>query len=652
MARGPTEKMIAAMLVVLFVVSAQTSTVMHHVAVEVKAEPPVDWLELARSAWNYFQPGVGLSRLGLNYASMSWHYLTDWDLGCYISAIIDAEALGLVDKEGTMGSDARIRKVLNFLATRPLHPSGVPYGVYDADTGEPGTTSPSNPSDAGRLLIALYRLKQHRPEFSNYIDYVVERNGLLKFAGGVPNNGFYSYYYAHGYYLWGARTRQVNDALNMLSTLRSNQVVDAYGVKLPFVEITMEPILHSIFELSLPGDFFYWANLTLQAQINRYKATGKLTAFTEGNLAVPPYYIYEWIVDIYTGKTFTLWSPSLGHTSLTPVVFTKAAIGMHAIWENEYTSLLLNYVMKAKTPNGFYEGVDENGNIIYIMTDKTNSLIINAARYALEKAKPPSLVVQATLETFPGESMTLPVLVNHSLSLPVHLNVSSGIEGLTLSLQNSSGKTPLKTNLTITVYNMIRPGSYQVIILATSPFAKPVNRTLTVIVKPPGYTLKMKALNACGEPAPNVTIVLGDFKGLTARDGTLTFRHLNGTYMLYAFLGRVQVADPTTITISSDTELTLKLKLYKVLIDAKTTKGTPAEGIILRAFVDDQFLSYAKTNSSGLAVLKNIPPGNITVKAYSSDGKIELGSWSITVRGDVDVVDPEIVVPEIGKIEA
>jgi hypothetical protein len=27
----------------------------------VKAEPEVDGLELARTAWNYFQPGVGLS---------------------------------------------------------------------------------------------------------------------------------------------------------------------------------------------------------------------------------------------------------------------------------------------------------------------------------------------------------------------------------------------------------------------------------------------------------------------------------------------------------------------------------------------------------------------------------------------------------------
>jgi hypothetical protein len=53
-----------------------------------------------------------------------------------------------------------------------------------------------------------------------------------------------------------------------------------------------------------------------------------------------------------------------------------------------------------------------------------------------------------------------------------------------------------------------------------------------------------------------------------------------------------------------------------------------------------------------MAILKNIPPGNITINAYTSDGKIELGTWSITVRGDIDVVDPEIVVPEIRKIEA
>lgn len=645
-------KILLPILILLVLFAVPSNIFMNHVTIEVKAEPEVDWLELARIAWKYFQPGVGLSSRGLNYASISWHFLTDWDLGCYVSALVDADILGLVPREGPMGMDDRIRRVLNFLATRPLHPSGVPYGVYNADTGEPGTDGPSNPSDAGRLLVALYRLKMHRPDFGNYIDFVVERNGFRNFAVSVPNNGFYSYFYSHGYYLWGVRTKQVADALGLLRTIRSRGMVDAYGVKLPFVEITMEPILHSVFELELPEEYFYWANLTLQAQINRYKATGKPTAFTEGGLTVPPYYIYEWIVDIYSGGTFTVWNPGISGVSITPVVYTKAAIGMHAIWDNNYTLMLVNYVMKTKTPNGFYEGVDENGNMIYLMTDKTNSIIINAARYALAKSRPLTISAPGPIEIYPGESTRLSIYITHSLPLPVQINIASPLPGINVSAEPTIGTTPLNVTLSLQVANNTRPGTYTLIIKAKSVLVSPAKINLTIIVKEPGYTLKIKALDACGEPAPNVTIILGDLKGVTSKEGTVTFSHVNGTYMLSAMLGDIPVSDSQLVTVTSDTQISLKLKIYKVLINAKTVKGTPAENIIIKAYAGNQYLSTARTNSSGMAILKNIPLGNITINAYTSDGKIELGTWSITVRGDVDVIDPEIVVPEIGKIEA
>ena len=612
-----------------------------------EAEPEIDWMEMARAAWNYFQPGIGVSNRGLNYATISWHYFTDWDLGCYISAIIDAEILGLVPRDGPWGADDRIRRVLNFLATRPLHPSGVPYAIYNADTGQPGTSGPSNPSDAGRLLVALYRLKQHRPDLSSYIEAIVERNGFLKFASSVPNNGFYSYYYAHGYYLWGAKTKQVVEAVNMLATLRKAKTIDAYGVKLPFVEITMEPILHTVFELDPPDEFFYWADLVLQAQINRYKATGKPTAFTEGGHTSPPHYIYEWIVDIYSGRTFTVWNPSLSTLSLVPVVYTKAAIGMHAIWGNNYTRMLVDYVSKTMTPRGFYEGVDETGRMIYQLTDKTNALIVNAARYFVQKAKPPVLSGPEVLEVYPGDSVTINILVNHSLRLPVTIGVATSNPGVRVSAQPATGTTPLAAALSLEVSNSTKPGTYTVTLEVRLPPSQVVSKSLTVIVKPPGYTLRVRALNACGEPAANVTVGLGDLVATTSSDGVAIFRRVNGTYTLTAALGGVPVMDPQTVVVESDSEVVLRLRIYKVLIEAKTHKGVPAENVLLKAYVSGFLLSTARTNSSGKAILPGIPPGNVTVKAFTSDGRIELGSWTITVAGDVDVVDPEIVLPSL-----
>lgn len=638
---------LAAILLLALVVAAPRSTLHRSGPGGAEAEPEVDWMEMARAAWNYFQPGIGVSRLGLNYATPSWHYATDWDLGCYISAIIDAEILGLVPRDGLWGADDRIKRVLNFLASRPLHPSGVPYGVYNSDTGEPGTSGPSNPSDAGRLLVALYRLKQHRPDLSSYIEAVVERNGFLKFASSVPNSGFYSYYYAHGYYLWGARTMQVVEAVSMLATLRSKPTIDAYGVKLPYVEITMEPILHAVFELNPPEEFFHWADLVLQAQVNRYKATGKPTAFTEGGHTSPPHYIYEWIVDIYTGRTFTVWNPSFSTLSLTPVVYSKAAIGMHAIWGNNYTRMLVDYVMKAMTPNGFYEGVDENGRVIYQLTDKTNALIVNAARYALLKAKPPVVSEPGLIEVYPGDSATVSILVNHSLSLPATVSASASSPELRVSVEPAAGRTPLNTTLSVEVSGGARPGAYTVTLEVRLASLQVVSRNLTVLVKPPGYTLRVRALDACGEPAANVTVRLGDLVVTTSSDGVAVFRRVNGTYTLTATLGGVPVMDPQTVVVAGDSEVVLKLRIYKVLIEARNYRGEPAGGVLLKAYASGFLLSTARTNSSGKAVLAGIPPGNITVRAFTGDGRVELGSWTLTVRGDVDVVDPEIVLPSL-----
>jgi len=69
--------------------------------------------------------------------------------------------------------------------------------------------------------------------------------------------------------------------------------------------------------------------------------------------------------------------------------------------------------------------------------------------------------------------------------------------------------------------------------------------------------------------------------------------------------------------------------------------------VLLKAYASGFLLSTARTNSSGKAVLAGIPPGNITVRAFTGDGRVELGSWTLTVRGDVDVVDPEIVLPSL-----
>ena len=97
------------------------------------------WMKVAANAWVYYQPGVGVdNNTGLPYATAYGFYaFTDWDLGVYIQAIIDAQELNLITPDGAWGSDARINDVLTFLENRTLNAAigDYPWQFYDSETG-------------------------------------------------------------------------------------------------------------------------------------------------------------------------------------------------------------------------------------------------------------------------------------------------------------------------------------------------------------------------------------------------------------------------------------------------------------------------------------------------------------------------------------
>ncbi len=63
-------------------------------------------MDLARTAWGYFTPGIGVDiNTGLHYAAIPWYnHFTDWDLGSYITAMIEASKLGLLKDDGEWGA--------------------------------------------------------------------------------------------------------------------------------------------------------------------------------------------------------------------------------------------------------------------------------------------------------------------------------------------------------------------------------------------------------------------------------------------------------------------------------------------------------------------------------------------------------------------
>ena len=339
------------------------------------------WQNIAKTAWSYFKPGVGVSaKTGLNYANQWWHKITDWDLAAYLSAVISARKLNLLDEEEFK---TRVEKILKFLENRKLSPKGIPYLCYDSDTGEPATDIESNPSDAGKLLLALNSLKKFQPAYEGRINKIIQRNGMKKIASDPEawktTSGAYAHYVATGFQKFKlANYSHIIEKLKFYKIIDEMERVKSYGIDLPKAWITYEPVLLEVYELNNTKARELLAKLIETSKL-RFKETGHLSAFSEGSIDKPPYYIYEWIVASGLG-TWIITDHEGKILNIPEAAFTKVALGIYAYEESDYSKLLIERILiSTMTSNGFYEGIYEDGTPIKILTDKTNSLILSIA---------------------------------------------------------------------------------------------------------------------------------------------------------------------------------------------------------------------------------------------------------------------------------
>jgi Protein of unknown function (DUF3131) len=343
------------------------------------------WKALAANAWEYFQPGKGVNTAtGLHGAGLGYPYFTEWDLGTYIQAIIDARELGILQKDGQWGFDYRVGKILNFLETRQLTSDGLPYSWYDSTTGEPYGDAPTFSIDEGKLYMALYNLKLLCPDLAQDIDSVVKvRNNntalLSDPKSWLTSTDFYCYYVASAFKAFKFEGWDVVPS-SIINTIVSQPNVTAYGVELPSAHISVEPLLLTFFEVNPQDPKLTWLLSQVDlAQEARYNATGHYTAFSEGNTGLDnPSYVYEFVVDS-DGSTFKV-APAT-----TPIAYFKVAVGFNAIFNTEYTTNMMESVEgKLESSNGFQDGVAEDGRVVGTIIDRTNGLIISAAKYAIE----------------------------------------------------------------------------------------------------------------------------------------------------------------------------------------------------------------------------------------------------------------------------
>jgi hypothetical protein len=127
----------------------------------------------------------------------------------------------------------------------------------------------------------------------------------------------------------------------------------------------------------------------------RFQREGLRLAFSEGNTGLDnPSYVYEWVVTGDGGIWVITDHSGTRRNDVTPISFFKVAVGFRAIYDSEYSRNLTDWIYslfsKYNEPNcgsfdcGFMEGADTSGRVVGVIIDRTNSLVLSAARYTIK----------------------------------------------------------------------------------------------------------------------------------------------------------------------------------------------------------------------------------------------------------------------------
>ncbi len=378
--------------------------------------------KMARIAWSYFekrfQPETGLVNAVGSYPST-----TLWDTASYISALVAARELCLIDKRTF---DTRATKLLNTLRNLNLYQGEAPNKVYNTETGEKVNYANEagevgmSALDIGRMLVWLRILKERYPYLANSVDNVpmrwnfcnlVSDDGRMfgAFKRGDGSTQYvqegrlgYEEYAAKGFALWGFDVdRSMSPEPLKYTTI--------YDVKVPYdgrdprifknqnYVLTEGYILDGLeMGWDLPTDKSHdgmtashgwraeFANRIYLVQQRRYEQTGIITARSEHQVNGKPYFVYDSIfADGYPWNTL---DPTGEYQPDRAAIAAKAAIGLWALWETEYTDILFESVADLYDPEaGFYEGLYENGNgFIPLQSSNNNGIILAALLYKVE----------------------------------------------------------------------------------------------------------------------------------------------------------------------------------------------------------------------------------------------------------------------------
>lgn len=380
-------------------------------------------LRAARVAWHYFekftQETTGLANSVGNYPST-----TLWDTASYIAGAVAAYELCLIEKPEF---DRRMTQLLTTVKGLELFRKELPNKVYHTKTGakvdytnKPGEIGFSA-LDIGRFLVWMRIIKNRYPYLGNTVDSVllkwdfsnvIDSEGLLMGSYVNKETGEtvyvqegrlgYEEYAAKGFALWGFRPLLAHRAEPFLTA-------SIYGVQVPYDGrdprifhsqnyVVTESYLQDGLELGFDmphddssPDWLHsdgwraeFADRIYQVQENRWRHTGFMTARSEHNVKGPPYFTYDTIFsDGYPWNTVT---PRGDYVPDHAAVASKAALGLWALWDTDYTDVLYDAIIELYDPeNGMFEGLYERGQgRVAIFTANNNGIILTSLLHKVQ----------------------------------------------------------------------------------------------------------------------------------------------------------------------------------------------------------------------------------------------------------------------------
>ncbi len=380
--------------------NAETTTRVHRVL----SSEEKKWAQIA---WRYFENNYD-PETGLVNSADKYPAATMWDTSSYLLGLIAATRLDIVTEAEF---NTRVSTLLKTLASMPLFEDKLPNKSYNTQNVAMVTYNNEetlrgigwSAIDVGRIMVPLNILVWQYPEHTSDVGKVLQHwkiDALIEnaemYGTAVDDDGTtlllqegrlgYEEYAAKSFSL-------ISRDLSVAMDYEANtELVEIYGVQIAADDrkpaefgalnyVVSEPYILDGIEYGWDRFSKELSRRVFDVQRARFEKTGILTAVSEDNIDQAPYFVYNTV--FADGKPWNAVTESGEDASEFRSVSTKAVIGFHALYDNEYTEKLVKHIdNNYDEVRGWYSGIYESDNTPNkAITANTNGIVLEALHY-------------------------------------------------------------------------------------------------------------------------------------------------------------------------------------------------------------------------------------------------------------------------------